>query len=256
MESITKKDLSGLRHSCIEAQPRFYDFSTQPYDYDGDAVGWRVASFSSARDRWAEKACEAESKTLPCGSVVEAPIDRDGDIGVTWGADVEDETLDSPATVWFKECAFVVEVGKTAWYEPGDDEYPALCALLGIPDAPEDDEDSEEEFHPVMNFIYPLNGHPGEDWPDLVTCTTVVMVNGEYCLALTAGGMNLTWEIVESYVNLGYLPPAALCDLPRMAGRGDSEKDQLLAEASRMSCEALMNRLRMQIERIDYAAQR
>lgn len=39
-------------------------------------------------------------------------------------------------------------------------------------------------------------------------------------LALTGGGMDLTWEIAEAYMTLGYLPPLDYCHLPAMCGRG------------------------------------
>jgi hypothetical protein len=42
-------------------------------------------------------------------------------------------------------------------------------------------------------------------------------LDGEgYELALTGGGMDLSWEICEAFVRLGFLPPVHFCDLPDM----------------------------------------
>lgn len=37
-------------------------------------------------------------------------------------------------------------------------------------------------------------------------------------LALTGGGMDLSWEICEAFILLGFLPPAHFADLPAMSG--------------------------------------
>lgn len=74
---------------------------------------------------------------------------------------------------------------------------------------------------PMMNCVWPLvTGDFDEETAakliDLPLC--LVEVGGAVGLALTGGGMDLSWEIAKAYMVLGYLPPATL-DLPGFAGR-------------------------------------
>jgi hypothetical protein len=79
---------------------------------------------------------------------------------------------------------------------------------------------------PMMNYYYPLPDF--DHWPDpaqaakriadLPLCIIRFSDSGEYALALTAGGMDLSWEICEAYMCLGYLPPLHFCHLPSLAG--------------------------------------
>lgn len=84
---------------------------------------------------------------------------------------------------------------------------------------------------PMMNFFYPLGDvltftnveAMAKEIVDLPLC--LVRLGDELGLALTGGGgMDLSWEICEAYMRLGYLPPTHF-ELPDMAGRGLSAKD-------------------------------
>lgn len=88
----------------------------------------------------------------------------------------------------------------------------------------------EPQFEgPAMNYFYPLN----EERMDENECArklarlplVLVRINGgdnnadQYGLALTGGGMDLTWEICAAYIALGYVPPAHFArNLPMYAG--------------------------------------
>jgi hypothetical protein len=82
---------------------------------------------------------------------------------------------------------------------------------------------------PMMNYWYPVDSISDEDEAadaamtisDLPLC--VVEVGGTYGLALTGGGMDLSWEIAEAFVRIGMLPPVHFADLPSMAGLYPSE---------------------------------
>lgn len=50
----------------------------------------------------------------------------------------------------------------------------------------------------------------------------------DYGLMLTGCGMDLSWEIADAFIQLGYLPPLFLADLPRMADPLDSQKRRVL----------------------------
>lgn len=79
---------------------------------------------------------------------------------------------------------------------------------------------------PMMNYFYELprfaqDWEPGEAAKrivDLPLCIVHLIDEEIYGLALTGGGMDLSWEICEAHMLLGYLPPLHFCDLPEMAG--------------------------------------
>jgi len=99
---------------------------------------------------------------------------------------------------------------------------------------------------PMMNYYTPLDPistfTPEQAaWAirDFPLC--IVAVDGEnYGLALTGGGMDLSWEIAGAFIALGYYPPAHIDRLPRMAGM------QPTADRVRI-VQALMQRDRHQI---------
>ena len=80
------------------------------------------------------------------------------------------------------------------------------------------------EYEPMMNYRYELPEFTMPDdvkrWLDDAGAVTVVYFPKEdrYYLALTGGGMDLSWDICRAYVLLGYLPPLHFCDLPKFAG--------------------------------------
>lgn len=89
------------------------------------------------------------------------------------------------------------------------------------------EEIAQEDYIPRINSLWPLPDtfEVPDDVRDRLDNMTVVNVRdpalsndvGLY-LALTGGGMDMSWHIAQTYVNLGYLPPAALGKLPEMAG--------------------------------------
>lgn len=103
--------------------------------------------------------------------------------------------------------------------------------------------DTEQEGNegPMMNYWYPLPDPVDDDdlmKLDGLPLTYVVIdpsTDPKYGLALTGGGMDLSWEICEAFMALGYLPPLHFCNLPAMAGRGTSARDKAIIEACRQS---------------------
>lgn len=112
-----------------------------------------------------------------------------------------------------------------------------------IEDGGEPHGEEEEECHgpvpevegPMMSYFLPLPSGFGpasrtsdvEDAArrlvDLPLC--MVRIGEEYGLALTGGGMDLSWEICEAYMRLGFLPPVHYArDLPRMADKRLTER--------------------------------
>lgn len=113
------------------------------------------------------------------------------------------------------------------------------CERVGLEIEP------DEPAAPMMNYHYPLPDlnrfQASYDAPvdvrevewrirDLPLCL-VEWDDGGYSLALTGGGMDLSWEICEAFTRLGYLPPLHFADLPAMAGMPRDEDDQYVIDA-------------------------
>lgn len=100
-----------------------------------------------------------------------------------------------------------------------------------------------DSFTPMMNYAYPitLRGvEPAAAQGILARAMlplTVVNLYGDDYLALTGGGMDLSWDICEAYIRLGQYPPAHFADLPGMAGRGESTRDKAIIMAAVRSLE-------------------
>lgn len=103
-----------------------------------------------------------------------------------------------------------------------------------------DDGDAPDSAEgPMMNYFYVLE--EGRYWSRSVDLAEwaakldglplcAVTVGEDAGLALTGGGMDLSWEIAEAHLRLGYRPPQWL-RLPEMGGRGRSEADQAIVRA-------------------------
>ncbi|VGO13899.1 hypothetical protein PDESU_02456 [Pontiella desulfatans] len=89
-------------------------------------------------------------------------------------------------------------------------------------------EEDEDRYMPMMNYMYPLGEsfEVPDDFRAKLVNTTIIQMDDEYYLALTGGGMDMTWEICESFINLGYYPPVHFCRLPAMCGRGSRKFDR------------------------------
>jgi hypothetical protein len=90
---------------------------------------------------------------------------------------------------------------------------------------------------PQMNYWYPVT-FPG-DMADAARVIShlplcAVTVDGKEGIALTGGGMDLSWEICEAYMLLGCAPPYHFAsDLPDMSGRLDARCLEVLAACDR-----------------------
>lgn len=126
---------------------------------------------------------------------------------------------------------------------------------------------------PMMNYWYPI-GDPDDTAVGVFRASAlkiahlplcIVKVEDqpppasapvEYGLALTGGGMDLTWEIVEAFTALGYLPPVHFAQrLPAICGRGTSPKDHYLMKACKRALIIEMRRLRQGMRTIAAAGE-
>lgn len=97
-----------------------------------------------------------------------------------------------------------------------------------------------ESEGPMMNYLYPLPKYAIQSDKEkkkldgLPLCVVHLLETDEWGLALTGGGMDLSWEICEAYMRLGYLPPAHFARLPDMAGmKLDTRNKWILAGCTR-----------------------
>ncbi len=99
-----------------------------------------------------------------------------------------------------------------------------------------------ESWVPAMNYYYlvpELDRHWQPNEAALVLDEHVPMTlvhiaeSDEYAMALTGGGMDLTWEICWAYILLGYLPPTDHTSLPRMGGMKWNDRSRLIVKACR-----------------------
>lgn len=91
---------------------------------------------------------------------------------------------------------------------------------------------------PMMSYYYPIPGYRGDrDDARMLEGLPLALVrfsDGEWALALTGGGMDLSWEICEGFMRLGYLPPLRFCtDLPDFAGDTYKRRAYVLKGAAR-----------------------
>lgn len=133
-------------------------------------------------------------------------------------------------------------LGKPVMYSWGDN-YNDGETWEAVNPFVEDDFDGEDGYYeavdanqPMMNYYYPLPDEREYDEDDaravqhLNLCLVHFMEDETYALALTGGGMDLSWDICEGFMRLGYYPPVHF-RLPNMAGTPDNEHHQTVIQA-------------------------
>jgi hypothetical protein len=104
----------------------------------------------------------------------------------------------------------------------------------------------------MMNYYYPVEIDDTDEAAKLLadTCLCIVTIDDKTALALTGGGMDLSWEICAAFIKLGFLPPLHFCDLPGMAGKPRGDEDKLTIAACLKTCEVASNWALRTAERI------
>lgn len=117
--------------------------------------------------------------------------------------------------------------------DDGEDDYRDTLAAACEERLSDRRGDEEAGLVPMMSCYYPLPGYSGDEGADQLKLANLPLplclarVNGEVVLALTGGGMDLTWEICQAFVVLGFRPPVTFCRPPRMSG-WENEPDKFL----------------------------
>jgi hypothetical protein len=108
---------------------------------------------------------------------------------------------------------------------------------------------------PMMNYLYPLDGGVAADElaeavVDYPLCVITDGYGETLGLALTGGGMDLSWEIAGAYVAAGFLPPIHFADLPRMAGYTLTDERRAILDAMAESLAVVGRQVAYRAERL------
>ena len=86
----------------------------------------------------------------------------------------------------------------------------------------------QESNQPMMNYVYPLpDSYDSDDAKKLEAvnlCLVYFPKDESYGMALTGGGMDLSWDICRAYMLLGQYPPIHF-RLPQYAGMSRSKRN-------------------------------
>jgi len=109
------------------------------------------------------------------------------------------------------------------------------------PECPECGQEHDGLEGPMMNYFYALphfDMDPEEAAKKLIGVSLCLVhrlddvdEENEWGLALTGGGMDMSWDICEAYILLGYLPPLFACNLPDFAGKKLTTRAKLIIGA-------------------------
>lgn len=118
-----------------------------------------------------------------------------------------------------------------------------------------ENDDYYDYEQPMMNYFYPLPNFKNiVSDPEIAAkklartvslCLIYLTAEDEYGMALTGGGMDLSWDICEAYVRLGYLPPVEFCRLPEFAGMRLTPTKKKIITACRRSLKIMERRINL-----------
>ncbi len=195
-----------LSVDSIDTKPQSFDWSAHPMDdfvgRDYEGVTWKFWEYAEPED-------DDVAECNDCGE----------EITFTENGWRHSQTLGTTV--------FVIPIAGEEDEDPEDppteDDYDHY---------PEPDDDYNRERGPMMSYWYPVRisdpARAAKKLTHLPVC--VVEVDGETGLALTGGGMDLSWEICEAFIVVGAYPPFHLAaHLPRMADRWTDNKARTLA---------------------------
>ena len=256
-------DVDRLGFGSVDAVPRDYDWS------EGYTERWEYLDAERYSDD--DLADEAELRKYPPAFDVDDDrifviVDERETLCAECG---QPFTLDANEVAHHVDDDGRVDHDADAYHVPYGDDSECVARteiLVGSYQAYDSAGNSHEELSdgPMMNYYYPvlLWGPDGEISPeraaarivDLPLCLVQFDGDDEWNLALTGGGMDLSWEIVEAYVRLDQCPPAHFCRLPAMSGRGTSDKDRVLIEACRRTLTSVTAAAGRDMARLDQLA--
>lgn len=185
-------DAENLKVNAIDESIRYIDWSEYSALEAHEVGGRRGVSWN------AYEACTCEA----CGETVILPLH---------GGDTEHINVDPDATL--PPCGLGGHHGKMGpcpdCCDSADDEGMGVCLC----------EETPCTGHiplfegPMMNYFYPCPFPDSQEAAKAIQHLPLCAVefsSGDTGFALTAGGMDMSWEICAAYVACGFLPPAEL----------------------------------------------
>lgn len=106
---------------------------------------------------------------------------------------------------------------------------------------------------PMMSYYYPLphaDLKPEDAKKIDGPLVLVQFEDGSWALALSGGGMDLSWEICKAHIDLGYLPPIHFSALPEMADKKWNEETALVILAMQRSLAIASGWITRKLERL------
>lgn len=190
--------VKDLRTSYIDSKPEHFDFGGSRFDSDGETA-WEFMEAAY---------CES------CEQYIVGPDDH---------AFINADGQPVPAEV-LMEGNEIEEDDLVEWAEANGFH---ACERQG-----EGYTEFDSAEGPMMNYRYQIDDEDyGDDSArliaDLPLCLVRDVETENVYLALTGGGMDLSWEICEAFIRLGYLPPTHF-ELPEMAGKVLNERNALI----------------------------
>lgn len=206
-------NITNLSYANLDSMPVSFDW----YNEDGDAYDLFQAI---VRDE------DTTELGISCESCGEEVVVREGELNHARLTDCDDLRVDAEDEVTLRFY--------TSWDGDGPEH-----GLEG----------------PMMNYYYPIELRMDEKYAaiaiaDLPLCL-VRFDKDNVALALTGGGMDLSWEICEAFIRLGSYPPVHFCDLPAMAGKKNDPDALAIIEACKTSLSAKMGQLSRTRERLN-----
>lgn len=190
------QDVDSLHFGCEDAQSREYDWSRNVDQWES----------------WEAEHLECGEGIIECDQCDGGQVDQHDENCTTIPCDVCDGS------------------GEVAC----DFEGSVVCSRLGDWTCPKCGTDHEYDGSegPMMNYYYPLPDYKSFSREDAAKLDglPLALVHfsswgdnedeslPDWALALTGGGMDLSWQIAEAHMRLGLLPPLFTCRLPKMAG--------------------------------------
>lgn len=199
MIAAARAAAENLGSHCVDAKPINIDFGGTMFDEDGE-------------ERW------SYLEAMRCESCEQVIVDGNEHGFVDENGDAVELTDD---------------------VDPDDGEQ---LEALGYEECPAHGQDARDLYAegPMMNYMYPLgrDSDYSEDNARKLVDHPLCLVykDDEAYLALTGGGMDLSWDICSAYITLGYLPPTHF-SLPEMAGLRLTQHNANIVAAVERSCD-------------------
>jgi hypothetical protein len=222
-------DIERLYCDDVLAKPINYSFDPGKYDHEDSGTGWKIVYPDVENWKARELLVWAKDKGYEPDDDP-ATMDREQLLNALPHEDREEAAAEAVESLRER----VLD-----WYDEADEDSGPVEKWHRWA---EDTMREDDGYAPVLNYLYPIS-----DLKDPAAAQTtldracvpvvVVLVDDEPFLALSGGGMDLSWEICQAYIELGHMPPLHFCDLPKYSDRGKSERDQLIIRACLRSCE-------------------